>query len=100
MTKHTPTPWILRETDHQCIEIMAKSNREGQLMKLIGEVYGTHYPDILNEEAEANAAFIVQAVNTHEELVNACKSFLDPMTTIEEKVMIAKKTITKAQGGG
>jgi signal transduction histidine kinase len=65
-TKHTPTPWILDE-------------ERGKLMDADGEfvthISLTRYVDERRDpEAEANAAFIVRAVNAHEKLVAALRT--------------------------
>lgn len=65
--EHTPTPWYLqRYPDEKSVEI--KANRG---YALIANVYW-------NEgEVEANAAFIVRAVNSHEELLTLLKLMLE-----------------------
>jgi len=61
--KHTPTPWRLAG-----IEIWAGSKR-------IAMGNGA-YDEKDRETKKANAAFIVKAVNLHDELVEACRLFV------------------------
>jgi len=71
-SKHTPTPWAFRK---------AKAPIDGEfdfgiyatidgMPKIIAEAFGRAGKDI-RPDAEANAAFIVRAVNAHEDLLGA-----------------------------
>lgn len=67
---HTPTPWKFhtdRYNNHMAI-IPPHNNVHGQFTSV---ALHTGY----NEEAKANAALIVRAVNSHEELVSVCADF-------------------------
>lgn len=71
MTKHTPGPWKVSKLDGRTINGKAYRNRAGNLVTpaiaSIKERTG---------ETEANAAFIVQACNCHDELVAALKMLI------------------------
>lgn len=67
---HTPTPWTYTPDvsdiprKHQYFHIEADG----------GRVYvGAFDPHVYKESGEANAAFIISAVNAHEDLLNALK---------------------------
>jgi hypothetical protein len=60
-TEHTPTPWIVDESDQDFDQIISRT--EEGLEVLVADVYG----DI--ETSKANAAFIVRACNSHDALV-------------------------------
>ena len=60
---HTPTPWDLRSSS-----ITVKDNGEDIVAEANGGLSGTI------GEAVANAAFIVQACNAHEALVDALET--------------------------
>jgi hypothetical protein len=64
-TRHTPTPWSLQN---------------GLICALNGRaiIDPGHIAGETEEECEANAAFIVRAVNNHEALVESLKGFLSP----------------------
>lgn len=59
--KHTPTPWYL-------LPARTLVNIKGPGGWQIGQI---------PMDEKANAAFIVRAVNSHEELLEACKRFLE-----------------------
>ncbi len=74
-SKHTPTPWNVTSYDTSFIRISGKGENPLGLNFINGKsqekVASTYAIDGLsNEAAEANAAFIVKAVNNHEALVN------------------------------
>jgi hypothetical protein len=72
MTEHTPTPWaegepriIVREVPGMC---------DGGDYYAVAE---THYHSLLSyDESIANAAFIIKAVNNHEEALDIIESLL------------------------
>lgn len=80
MTKHTPTPW-------------KHDKRGGQVRSQDDAPIATaSYP---------NAAFIVRAVNAHEELLNEVRSYLNDCENIfklQETASRLKKVIAKAEG--
>ena len=57
---HTPTPWIRRESKSDVIWI---EDGNGRVVM--------HNSSVKDPEDQANAAFIVRAVNAHEELLAA-----------------------------
>ena len=61
---HTPTPWKQGFKDNQCIYADYKNVANVQCRE---------------KEWQANAEFIVRAVNAHEELVEACKGAIEQM---------------------
>ena len=72
MSKHTELPWRVSE-----------SKREPNLVKIgtgdggwlgLAHVFGDS-----DEEAEANAEFIVRAVNCHDDLLEACRRAMEAM---------------------
>ena len=69
MTPHTPTPWEVK--DHSYIF----ANK-----KLVGRIQGFTLSDETNE---ANAAYIVKAVNAHEGLVKAAKNALETLKSVQ-----------------
>ena len=92
-TKHTPTPWRLVERNEKHFQILtdtksqvlqkweADNGKETtwgnvEVCELHGLYNGSgpkHGPDMIygTDEAKANAAFIVRAVNAHDKLVSA-----------------------------
>jgi hypothetical protein len=72
-TKHTPTPWMAVEHSWSTTGIYAKDQSEGGTIAVLC-IEGEAAEDT-QEELEAwmaaNAAFIVRAVNSHEQLVAA-----------------------------
>lgn len=73
MNKHTDTPWYRKmcaiTPDDDMTFIIATTNPRGLAVKSI-------------EEREANAAYIVKAVNAHEELVKSLKEIRSKMLTL------------------
>jgi len=68
-THHTPTPWrtvVLKDKRHRMTVIMAGGSFDKAVQ--VGCCYANH---VSHEEAAANAAFIVRAVNSHDALVEA-----------------------------
>lgn len=83
---HTPTPW---QSDNDVIFCnghfaIAKTIKLG----------------IPEKESKANAAFIVRACNSHEELLEACKSALILIAPTDQKALKRKleQAIAKAEG--
>lgn len=73
MMKHTPTPWSYGT------KISGSENHKGFYIRSKGGTYILHEIHPLDEdgkEGQANAAFIVRAVNAHEELLSAAKNLL------------------------
>ena len=90
---HTPTPWRISSVTSRYIESHD------------GEIIGTAYPETMMDDypvACANAAFIVKAVNCHEELLEACKQMRDMLLSCgyeihNPTIKLAKEAITKAE---
>lgn len=81
MGKHTPTPWgagHLSDPTHSCDcpYIFGNDDRMGCVATVAvakdGDPTATEYPD--KAEAAANQAFIVRAVNSHDDLLAACQA--------------------------
>lgn len=64
---NTPTPWKASKNDEFCI--VESVNR-----KLIADASG--HIDMTDDEAEANAALIVRAVNSHQSLIDALEWYV------------------------
>jgi hypothetical protein len=75
--QHTPTPWKARKEYSNRWRI--ESEREGLIPLSVAQVVLTVSEVGCGEESEndANAAFIVRAVNCHEELLEALKGMLE-----------------------
>jgi hypothetical protein len=73
-TKHTPTPWrssaeVTQEKNPRRFE-SAVTTDSGTILNI--PVASCAFPGLLRqEECEANAAFIVRAVNCHDEMADA-----------------------------
>ena len=67
MSKHTPTPW---HVDGECIY---GTTQRGDYVRIADTTVadGDNLPD---KEADANASFIVRAVNCHDEMLKALKA--------------------------
>lgn len=88
MTKHTPTPWDVDDGDNVSIF-------ELDTFDFIAEA---SWSDKRRSQAEANAAFIVRAVNSHYQLLEACKRALSmPDGTLTPDILA--NAIAKAEGG-
>lgn len=95
--QHTPTPWIHQDQgmdSYTCIYDTRK--QQGKIANVFG--------DGINE-ALANAAFIVSAVNAHQELVRrldvllkALDKFDPAMKYVLTERMNAKDALAKAEG--
>lgn len=78
MSGHTPTPWKLYEGDHLLIV-----NLEGNSL---GEM-SAGSPYITEREMADNAAIVVRAVNSHEELIRAGEALLATHPVFRSKPM-------------
>lgn len=63
-SKHTPTPWRLRQLVNRTFALYGQ-----------GE-YEIVFPKANQDEPDMDAAFIVKAVNSHEALVSALKKYV------------------------
>lgn len=87
MTKHTPTPWV--------------NNGEGIIVCNDGDVFTMSTTLLDDKEREANAAFIVKAVNCHDELVEALEIAYKNLSGYEKGSITGIKisaALTKAKG--
>lgn len=102
---HTSTPWYAGTGKHSG-EICATDGE--------GEVYAIANCELYNylngdPEAKANRAFILRAVNAHDELVEAAQELLDNLDDADETkddsgkefkdIAALRAALTKAQGG-
>ena len=99
MNKHTKTPWALYST------LTKRDNNEDKTAivcrGMVQVIAVTNIQEGFSKELnEANAEHIVKCVNSHEELVDLCKSYLeeiqanyelDPSGEIENKLKTALK---------
>uniref|UniRef100_A0A6M3JP05 Uncharacterized protein n=1 Tax=viral metagenome TaxID=1070528 RepID=A0A6M3JP05_9ZZZZ len=71
--KHTPTPWIIRHNNKEIHDRIMEQNERGEFIgerpNLIARV-GTY-------DQEDNAAFIVTACNSHDDVVAALEELLE-----------------------
>lgn len=84
MSAHTPTPWMFDEVPTSCgrcfrigsAEIIAKHEASKSFGARTLPAYACLYDDYGSGDTvnKANAAFIVHAVNRHEELIAALRS--------------------------
>lgn len=94
ITKHTPTPWsaipntgiIIRDISGMCDQ--SDSYKIGELSShiLIG-----------NDEAVANAAFIVEAVNNHETLKARVKELEEINEELKESLLVTLEILPNAK---
>lgn len=73
MNKHTPTPWFVTETrdESNCERYLINQNSTEPVLIAVCDTVETLERDFISpENAKANAAFIVRAVNEHEALVS------------------------------
>jgi hypothetical protein len=99
-SRHTPTPWSLNEQT-------VKSPPYELTVAFCGGAAGCSGTDgriITRQEAEANAALIVRAVNAHDDLVAALRNLISMadffMTDAPQRVAIeeAQAALAKAEG--
>jgi hypothetical protein len=81
MSKHTPLPWTLSDNPHQkeCLDILGS-----------GYVVASAWAGgDMDNDYEANAEYIVRAVNSHEDLLEALKElegeFNQVFTALQEE---------------
>ncbi len=87
-TEHTPTPWTLRK-DRPMAFFRGTEK--------VGDTAGMSFSDM---EAERNAAFIVRAVNSHDELLGLlmhCKEYLEGYAE-RPSLNLIEKAIAQAEG--
>ena len=92
--KHTPTPWMTNGGK----SLFAQS-KQIALMRASNSGWLNNQPCASEEEANANAAYIVRAVNCHEELFQALKSVVDYLPEGDgQYVSHLRSIIAKAEG--
>ena len=89
--KHTATPWELNQT---CFKVKSDPMFWKQGIKH-GGIQTAVATGIGQDEAQANAAFIVRAVNSHESLVNALVSMRTAFGDVREHDTEFKKSAYK-----
>lgn len=107
-TQHTPTPWIVRRQELD--ENMRQIRRESVdgLSSVIATIHNETICDEHGGNAISNAAFIVRAVNAHEELlliIKFAKQLIRSNMNYEEVISLqgeiadaTAKAIAKAEG--
>lgn len=75
MNKHTPTPWKVHSA-----RIVASKKRDKNDVYTIAQVMCFCSGEFNGVEQKANAAFIVKAVNRHDDLVGALDEALEYFT--------------------
>jgi hypothetical protein len=109
MAEHSKTPWQVGEDDGfaSCPFIPIEVDLEGGGSVVVAEVQPTGIDIDIDDEARANAAFIVRAVNCHEELVKALSdltTFADHYDMGDEPMLFgealenARAILSKARG--
>jgi len=108
--QHYPTPWWTPRPPYRnpeqggfwAIDIECKTD---ELIAYIGTIQGGHCTPEAKSAVEANAEFLVRAVNCHNELVEALRAVV--FQAIQGKVLErdaciaqARAAIAKATGGG
>ncbi len=80
MSNHTPGPWQLGKNGDQC----ARNHAICSGPVVIAKVYGRGYPagEGWSPESEADAAFIVRACNSHEELLAALEDCIESLSRL------------------
>jgi len=99
MTTHTPTPWYTSEgpkDEPPAAGLAAKHPTKPKMKMSIGILFEGYHAG----EAQANAAFIVRAVNAHEELFNTMKALSNNAfkVPLDQWQTIAKQVIARAEG--
>lgn len=90
--QHTPTPWNHRPKDLQS-PVRYLTIEDGRFDRIIAHILPTN-----KDDAFANAAFIVQAVNAHEMLVATLKELLSEGVSSDSQKFLIESAIAKAEG--
>jgi hypothetical protein len=104
--KHTPTPWKAKKREYGIMIFSSDGSVGIAGMVTQSHEYGKDYP----EEAQANAEFIVDACNSHDDFLKALEliaakanlpigSQQEEMSTRLEMAAIASRAINAAKGG-
>lgn len=106
INKHTPTPWMLRpqvldEYNTGSFGLPTIINRAKVIIPEHFDSEGNDDIDELDIRLEANAAFIVKAVNNHEKLVNTIHDLIELAEATgfgdANAAMIANALLTKIE---
>jgi hypothetical protein len=74
-TQHTPTPYEVANINDKICIYANQATKSGKIVShIVAEL--DYENGIPHEEAEANAAFIVKAVNAHDEMLQLLKEAL------------------------
>lgn len=93
---HTPTPWKMKQKDY------ADKLCSGFIMSRASEIFISHSDKasetwtctgLATPEGVANAEFIVQACNAHDDLVKACETSLENLLDLDPPLPIEKNLI-------
>jgi hypothetical protein len=97
MSEHTPTPWARYDDGKLAARGWIKSVCKGIPEQMVAQAIGVG----AIEEREANAAFIVRAVNSHDDLVKALEAMLEKHGGLEisPAARQARAALAKAVGG-
>ena len=74
--KHTPLPWLLMPNGLSISGNDPEGIRYQELARMVNGNSVHPHLSVTDETQRANAALIVRAVNSHEELLGACKTLL------------------------
>ena len=111
--KHTPTPWMMQAADHNTGEFLFWIEGDDQNINVCNFYYRSlDGLWVENTNAEANAARIVQCVNSHDDLVAALEAFIGEWVELaisgdagfwdpekDAVVINARAALLKAKGG-
>lgn len=105
--QHTPTPWYLNVVDGSQLELFAKDEDGSTVCTALVHGPAGEWRTV-GPIHEANAAFIIRAVNAHEDLLNCCKglaetledefNMLESRVDREEVIASIRRIIAKAEG--
>lgn len=98
MTAHTPTPWIADLCSMGGYDCMTDAWRIKAGKLCIATLDFSDYGQITcgpasvetMEQSEADATFIVRAVNSHDALVTAASNLVDHLRTIDRDAMTSR----------
>lgn len=90
-TTHTPTPWRSRSGGNRNKFFVEQSGNAEVVICTIDA-------SVAIGKNEANADFIALAVNSHDELLAACKAALLDESTAHDVAELCRKAIAKAEG--
>lgn len=89
---HSPLPWFINESNRAEIGCTMPYDDDTE----DGDIQTVAELDPSLDESEADAAFIVRAVNNHEALLDACKAVLDMLHDRGENFLGEQDILRKA----